>query len=235
VVAGDYRHWAREGRLDSVTNYELYKGLWSSFNDRNFFELAWTLNRQWGPEGIYRDLPLYNFTDNHDVDRVASSLRNKGHLFPLYGIFFCLPGIASLYYGSEYGLAGERTATSDRALRPCWNPAWASAKDGVDAGALYDAVRNFIRIRKETPSLREGSCRQLHVSQEQFAFMREHGSGQALAAVNSAEETATLWIPRTTLLSDKTRWRDLLSGEEFAASPEGLRIPIDPSRIRILV
>jgi len=58
VVHGDYRHWARPGRLDSVTNYELYKSLWSSFNDRNFFELSWTLRRQSGGDGMYRDLKL---------------------------------------------------------------------------------------------------------------------------------------------------------------------------------
>jgi glycosidase len=234
VVAGDYRHWARKGRLDSVTNYELYKGLWSSFNDRNFFELAWTLSRQWGPEGIYRDIPLYNFTDNHDVDRVASSLNDKRRLFPLYGVFFCLPGIPSIYYGSEYGIAGKRGTTSDQALRPPWNPAWASAKGEIDAGALYGTIRNLIRIRRETPSLREGSCRQLHVSPEQFAFMREHGPAQTLVAVNSAGQPAALWIPQGTLLSGKTRWRDLLCGEEFTASPEGLHIPLHPSWLRIL-
>jgi hypothetical protein len=65
--------------------------------------------------------------------------------------------------------------------------------------------------------------------------MREHGSDRTLVAVNGAEETATLWIPGKTLLSGKTRWRDLLSGDEFAASPEGLRIPLDPSWLRILV
>lgn len=231
VVGGDYRNWARAGRLDSVTNYELYKSLWSSFNDRNFFELAWTLTRQWGPEGIYRDIPLYNFTDNHDVDRVASSLKNKAHLFPLYGIFFCLPGIPSLYYGSEYGVTGERTKTSDLDLRPRWNPAWASAGEN---GTLYGAIRDFIRIRKETPCLRGGSCRQLHVSPEQFAFMREDGTSQILAAVNASKETVTLWIPGTALRSGKTRWRDLLSGEEFSASSGGISVPLHPSWLRIL-
>ena len=62
--------------LDSVTNYECYKGLYSSLVERNYFEIAYALNRQFGPDGIYRGLPLYNFADNHDVNRVASSLRN---------------------------------------------------------------------------------------------------------------------------------------------------------------
>jgi glycosidase len=236
VVGGDYRNFARPGRLDSVTNYELYKGLWSCFNDRNFFELAWTLNRQWGPEGIYRDISLYNFTDNHDVDRVAASLKNRAHLFPLYGIFFCLPGIPSLYYGSEYGVLGERTKISDRALRPRWASSWASAKnDGIDSAALYGTVKNFIKIRRENPCLREGAYRQIHLSHEQFAFMRENGEAQVLIAANASAETVTLRIPAAVLRSGKTRWRDLLSGEEFPASPEGLCLPLNPSWLRILL
>lgn len=75
VVHGDYSRWANPEGLSSTTNYETYKGLWSSHNDRNYFEIAYTLNRQFGPEGIYRGLALYSFADNHDVSRVASILR----------------------------------------------------------------------------------------------------------------------------------------------------------------
>src|SRR5262249_18836066 len=70
VIHGDYRRWVNPTTLDSVTNYEVYKGLYSSHNDRNYFEIAYSLNRQFGPEGIYRDLFLTSFVDNHDVDRV---------------------------------------------------------------------------------------------------------------------------------------------------------------------
>ena len=72
IIHGDYRQWANPPPCDSVTNYECYKGLYSSHVDTNFFEIAWSLNRQFGPQGLYRDLPLYNFADNHDVDRVAA-------------------------------------------------------------------------------------------------------------------------------------------------------------------
>ena len=84
VVAGDYQKWLQQGGLDSVTNYEAYKGLYSSHVDKNYFEIAYSLNRQFGKDGLYRQIPLYNFADNHDVDRVASVLRNPDHLYPLY-------------------------------------------------------------------------------------------------------------------------------------------------------
>ncbi|HSQ41373.1 MAG TPA: alpha-amylase family glycosyl hydrolase, partial [Fibrobacteraceae bacterium] len=80
VIHGDYRQWTPASGLDSVTNYEVYKGLWSSLNDKNLFEIAWSLNRQYGPEGIYRQLQLCNFADNHDVTRVSSILKDPAYL-----------------------------------------------------------------------------------------------------------------------------------------------------------
>lgn len=96
VVHGDYRQWANSRELDSVTNYEAYKSLYSSFNDANFFEIAYALNRQSGESGIYRGLKLYNFVDNHDVNRIASQLKNQAHLYPLYALYFTTPGIPSI-------------------------------------------------------------------------------------------------------------------------------------------
>ncbi len=236
VVHGDYRDWAREGRLDSVTNFEMYKGLWSSFNDRNFFEIAWTLNRQFGEEGLYRNLDLYNFADNHDVNRVASTLRSKSHLFPLYGLLFTVPGIPSLYYGSEWAREGTRTATSDRALRPAIDLT-ASPREGSMGSDLERAIARFIEIRKDTQALREGRYRQLHVESEQFAFMREvegvHAGGtKAIVAVNASERDKTISVKG---IPDGT-WLDALDGNKpFMARNGAMDIPLTPSWLRILI
>ena len=56
VVHGDYRSWANPQMLDSVTNYECYKGLYSSLAEKNYFEIAYALNRQFGEGG---HLPRY--------------------------------------------------------------------------------------------------------------------------------------------------------------------------------
>ena len=109
MVFGDYRRLANSDALDSATNYEMYKSLYSSFADRNFFEIAYALNRQSGPAGIYKDLQLYTFSDNHDVNRVASNLVSPAHLYPLYCLLFTMPGIPSVYYGSEWGIDGRRS------------------------------------------------------------------------------------------------------------------------------
>ncbi len=117
VIHGDYTQWIKAG-LDSITNYECYKGLWSSFNDVNLFEIAYSLNRQFGDQGIYKKYLLYSFADNHDVTRVASVLNDKSHLYPLYLLLFTMPGIPSLYYGSEWGIEGLKTLGNDANLRP---------------------------------------------------------------------------------------------------------------------
>ncbi|MDR3337527.1 MAG: alpha-amylase [Treponema sp.] len=244
VVHGNYRNWARTGRLDSVTNYELYKGLWSSFNDRNFFELAWTLNRQSGPEGMYRDLLLYNFADNHDVNRVASILKNPAHLFPLYGLLFTIPGIPSIYYGSELGLRGERANNQDFSLRPAWADLPENFplenKPVVDSGKLTGAIRRFGTIRKQYAALQEGSYRELFKGHGQFAFLRElknntDAAQGIIVAINADMRTEHIHIPAASLGMHGTRWHDVLNGGEWRNGDRGLDVQIDPSWLRILV
>lgn len=74
LIYGDYRAWANNESLNSVTNYECYKGLWSSHNDKNYFEIAYSLNRRFGEHGICKGFNLYNFADNHDVDSIRTVL-----------------------------------------------------------------------------------------------------------------------------------------------------------------
>ena len=103
IIHGDYNRWANPEMLDSVTNYECYKGIYSSHNDKNYFEIAYSLNRQFGDGGIYKNIYTYNFVDNHDVNRLASVLRNPEHLENVYTLLFTMPGAPSVYYGSEWG------------------------------------------------------------------------------------------------------------------------------------
>jgi glycosidase len=231
TVAGDYRELACEGRLDSVTNYELYKSLWSSFNDKNFFEIAWTLKRQFAEGGIYPHLGLYNFADNHDVNRVASIIKNSAHLFPLYGLLFCASGIPSIYYGSEYALRGERDEYSDRVLRPAWNETWEHENAGT---MLFQAISNFARIRRNSSAIIRGSYRELLVTAEQFVFLREDADERVIVVVNAADKQTEVHIRQQILNLPKSRWFDLLSGENFYGDDDGLRVGVASSWLRIL-
>jgi len=232
VVHGDYRRWANAATLDSVTNYEGYKSLYSSHVDRNYFELAYALNRQFGPDGLYRRLPLYAFADNHDVNRVASSLREPAHLYPLYLLLLTMPGVPSIYYGSEWGLEGQRTRDSDRALRPHLELA-AAGRNGPHPD-LAPAIAHLAHIRRASPALCHGDYRQLHVAAEQLAFLRQAPDDGVVVAANAAGQTVALELRG--LPAHWTRLDDLLNeGDSFPVRSGCTRLaPLPPRWGRIL-
>jgi cyclomaltodextrinase / maltogenic alpha-amylase / neopullulanase len=231
VVHGDYRKWANPQTLDSVTNYEIYKGLYSSHADKNYFEIAYALERQFGERGLYRSLQLYNFADNHDVDRVASKLKNPAQLYPLYCLLFTIPGVPSIYYGSEWGIEGRKQRGSDRALRPALELASLAQKNPQPD--LVKAIAGFARIRLTTASLTYGDYRQLYVSSEQFAFARCTQDECVLVVVNDNGKTSEIELAGPNGFGDK--WEDLLnSGEIFKAGGGKLKVNTPPFWARIL-
>jgi cyclomaltodextrinase / maltogenic alpha-amylase / neopullulanase len=191
VIHGDYRRWVRPDALHSVTNCELYKGLWSSHADANFFEIAHSLNRQFGKEGMYRGMLLYTFADNHDVNRVASNLKNRAQLFSLYCLLFTVPGIPAVYYGSEWGIPGRRTKTDDSALRPYLTVDSLQRDYPAD---LPDAIRRLIALRRASPALFSGDYTQLAVAPEQIAFQRTVPGESLVVAVNGGDADAIISI-----------------------------------------
>jgi glycosidase len=232
VVHGDYNRWATPEILDSVTNYEVYKGLYSSLADKNYFEIAYALQRQFGADGLYRDLPLYNFVDNHDVNRVASQLKNPAHLYPLYCLLFTMPGVPSIYYGSEWGLTGKRTPTDDRPLRPDLDLDHL-CQDAPQPG-LAQAIRRLADLRRGSVALKRGDYAQLFVSHEQLAFARTTETEQVLVLLNAAAEPSAFELPA--VFGAETWVVDLLnSGESFGAAEGRLRVaPVPPHWARIL-
>ncbi len=183
VVHGDYARWVYEAGLDSVTNYECYKGLYSSHNDNNYFEIAYSLKRQFSASGIYKNIALYNFADNHDVERVASSIKNKRHLYPLYIILFTMPGIPSIYYGSEWEFEGRKFNGSDRQLRPAINI------NEIEKSFKKDMLRhisNLSNIRSRNEILKYGTYDELFVESEQFGFIREFNGEKIIVLINSS-------------------------------------------------
>ena len=195
VVHQDYRQYASPDKLHSVTNYECYKGLYSSLVDANYFEIAYALNRQSGMDGIYKDLQLYNFVDNHDVDRVASKLGNAALIYPLYLLLMTMPGIPSIYYGSEWGIEGRKEPHSDASLRPAID--LQSMQSNAPQPDLPRVIKQLANIRKEFKALRMGCYAQLLVTPQQFAFYRQWEEEIIVVVLNSAShsETVTLDMP----------------------------------------
>src|SRR5699024_10515253 len=142
------------------------KGLWSSFNSMNLFEIGHSLARQFGPEPwtLYKGAPLLAFLDNHDVTRIASQLTQPLHLAPAYGLLFGMPGVPALYYGSEWGLQGSKQAGSDASLRPALErPEWSG---------LTDWIAKLASARRHSPALCRGGYRNVLLTNRQIIFER---------------------------------------------------------------
>lgn len=199
VVHGDYRKWAAPGLLDSVTNYECYKGLYSSHVDRNYFEIAYSLTRQFGRAGLYNNIPLYNFVDNHDVTRIADTLKNSAHLFPLHCLLFSMPGVPSLYYGSDWGVRGRKRQHDDWGLRPCIRGE--EIPGPFSRPPLTEAIGRLAALRHASRALKEGNYEQLHVSHEQLAFYRQ-APGEGMVVVINASDAAVPLELRVPFLAD---------------------------------
>jgi len=231
VVHGDYRHWANPQMLDSVTNYECYKGLYSSLAESNYFEIAYALNRQFGENGLYRDLSLYNFADNHDVNRVASNLKKPAHLYPLYCLLFTMPGVPSIYYGSEWGIPGEKRNGNDRPLRPALE--LPSVKQNSAHPDLAEIIAHLAHLRRENSALQRGTYQQLYVSHEQLAFGRTSPGQKMIVVLNSSDLPAALEVPLP--WGGVSQAKDLLNrGESFHANEQILKVDIPPNWARIL-
>lgn len=228
IIHGDYQKYANPEMFHTTTNYAAYKGLWSSLNDANYFEIAYTLNQQFGPNGAYAHLPMYNFVDNHDVNRIASQIDFSAHLFPLYGMLFTIPGFPSIYYGSEFGFQGERSEISDAALRPSFD-----LKIAINANqnpALTDAIRTFAKIRKNSSALQFGDYKEEFLTHQQFAFSRTSSDQKIYILFNAADESAQLSLNN---VSDGLLIDLLNQGDEFLVNGTA-SIQVPPNWLRIL-
>ncbi|MCL1931190.1 MAG: alpha-amylase family glycosyl hydrolase [Treponema sp.] len=180
VVAGDYSKWVNADTLHSVTNYILYKSLFSSHNNNNLYELAYCLHNSVPHNG----LPLYTFLDNHDQPRIASNVSNPAHLNTLYALLFTLPGIPSVYYGSEWGIKGIKENNSDQPLRPYID----IENRSTYSTWLTEHISKLAALRRSEQALRYGSYRHIYLDyQRPFVFERSCENERIFVAGNIAD------------------------------------------------
>lgn len=216
TLHGDYNRWMNPEMLDSVTNYECYKGLYSSFNDMNMFEIAHSINRQFGSENwcLYRGKNLYCFLDNHDVSRIATMLRDKRELKPIYALLFTMPGIPAVYYGSEFGIEGDKK-NGDECLRGKFEP--------QQPNELTEHISKLAKFHTSSLPLCAGSYKQLQLQNHHYAFAREY-EGDAVVAMINAGENFTFNVNMNGM------FEDILSGEKFDLS-QG--VPVEEHGARV--
>ncbi len=203
AIHGDYNRLIGEDKLHSATNYECYKGLYSSFNSMNMFEINHSLIRQFGQNGggIYRGKHLLSFVDNHDVSRIATALENKEHLPLIYALAFAMPGIPCVYYGSEWGMSGDKKQ-GDSALRPKIEaPEW---------NALTTWISRLAEIKRNSPTLCYGDFKSIILTNEQCLFEREWQGKKTWCAINASDREYTMKFS-----AEGTKIRNLMTGNEF--------------------
>ena len=184
LLHGDYNQFVNDEMLHSATNYECYKGLFSSFNSMNMFEIMHSLLRQFGPENwtIYRGKHLLSFVDNHDVSRIASNLTNEKHLPLIYAMAFGMPGIPCVYYGSEWGAKAHKNE-GDPALRACF--------DEPIENELSTWIGKLANAHQSEKALCYGSFRSLVLTNHQCIFEREFEGERIMVAINASDQPYT--------------------------------------------
>ncbi|WP_346697556.1 alpha-amylase family glycosyl hydrolase [Catenibacillus scindens] len=185
VIHGDYSRWVNPQMLHSVTNYELHKGIYSAHNSYNYFEMAHSIRRMYDKNyGICKDARLYNFVDNHDVDRIYDKLENKKNLFPVYAFLFTTIGIPSVYYGSEWGIAGHKENGSDDPLRPAIDLATFKGPN-LELEAF---IAKLAHIHTECPELIYGQLDELLLTNRQYAYARVYEGKACITILNNDEQ-----------------------------------------------
>lgn len=201
MLHGDYNQLVNDAMLHSATNYECYKGLHSSFNSMNMFEINHSLLRQFGPENwtLYKGKHLLSFVDNHDVSRIATILGNASHLPLIYALAFGMPGIPCVYYGSEWGAEGDKK-NGDPSLRPSFDaPKW---------NELTDWIARLTAAKKNSNALNYGDFRSVVLTNKQCIFERKTDSERVLVAINADSEPYTAHFDAGCGMAE-----DLISGE----------------------
>ncbi|MBR3508833.1 MAG: alpha-glucosidase C-terminal domain-containing protein [Lachnospiraceae bacterium] len=221
VIHGDYTRWVNEGTLHSVTNYHLHKALYSGHNDHNYFEIAHTVKRLYGMGGNKPDgLKLYNFVDNHDVERIYTKLSNKAHFTPVHVLLYTLPGIPSIYYGSEFGIEGKKTYGTDAPLRP--HLELENYRNCLTENGYTKLIAALGRIRQSQPALSYGDYQELLLTNRQYAFSRNWNGTSVLVVVNNDDNEASFRLPA----GNYGTYVGLLSGRKVSAEGGWIQVSV---------
>ncbi|MEU9017251.1 alpha-amylase family protein [Actinomadura sp. NPDC048394] len=192
VIHGDYAGFVERSGLDSVTQYELWKAIWSSLNDRNFFELAHALTRH---DGMLQTFVPQTFLGNHDVTRIASRLDDERHLAHALVILLTTAGVPSIYAGDEFAFHGikEEREGGDDAIRPAF-PERPDETPGH--GAPYHRLhQDLIGVRRRHPWLVRAHTQVATLTNTALSYTVGQGEQRLGVVLNVADEPAKADLP----------------------------------------
>jgi cyclomaltodextrinase len=206
VIHGDYAGFVAETGIDAITQYELWKAIWSSLNDANLFELSWALERH--AELLESFAPL-TFVGNHDVTRIASALTDERHLGHALAVLFCLGGTPSVYYGDEQAFRGDKEdrAGGDDAVRPAFPD---TPADLAPYGwPTYRLHQDLIGLRRRHPWLHRARTRAVELANTHAVLESTDGEQRLRLALNLGDAPVTLPVPGAgTVLAGAADLRD---------------------------
>ncbi len=218
VIHGNYSRWANDGTLHSVTNYMLHKALYSAHNDHNYFEIAHTI--KYVSDMVGNRLNLYTFVDNHDVERIYTKLANKAHFLPVHIMLYTLPGIPSIYYGSEFGIEGKKEHSSDDSLRPELN--FEDYKEAIKTNSCAKLIAALGKIRQRTPALCYGDYKELELQTTHFAYERTLDGNSVIVTVNNSDNDVTMNLA----CSNCTEYVGALKGERVCVKDRRIEVQL---------
>jgi glycosidase len=202
VIQADYPKVIHEGGFDSLTQYELWKAIWSSLHDGNFFELDWSLQRHNGFMDVFTP---QTFIGNHDVTRIASKVgRDKAVLACV--ILFTVGGVPSVYYGDELRMTGvkEERHGGDDAVRPEF-PAqpWGADQLGPEQATTFGIYQSLIRMRKDNPWLTHARTISTILQNRHYSYEStgEHGEKLSVDLQLDPKPQAQITLPDGTAMN----------------------------------
>ncbi|MCL1871084.1 MAG: alpha-amylase family glycosyl hydrolase [Promicromonosporaceae bacterium] len=203
VIHGDCAAFVEASTADTVTQYELWKAIWSSIENRNFFELDWALRRH---SEMLQDFVPATFVGNHDVTRIASQISDQRHLPHAVALLAVLGGTPSIYAGDELGYRAvkEDRPGGDDAVRPAFAPDGPGRLDAGSAEVLRLHQR-LVGLRRRHPWLREATSQAVAVRNEQYVITVGDGGQTLTLALNLSD--AELGVPGGTVLDGDPRSR----------------------------
>ncbi len=218
VIHGNYSRWANDEILHSVTNYMLHKALYSGHNDHNYFEITHTV--KYVSDMVEKNRMLYSFVDNHDVERIYTKLKNKSHFLPVHVLLYTLPGIPSIYYGSEFGMEGRKERFSDDSLRPALR--YEDYANAIDTNPCTKLIAALGRIRQNTPTICYGDYQELELQTTHYAYARTLDGKSVIITVNNGDNDVSM---------------DLTCGHsaEYVGALTGERVFVKGGRIQVRV
>ncbi|MDH6194262.1 cyclomaltodextrinase [Mycobacterium frederiksbergense] len=215
VIHGDYTSIVQASTFDSVTQYELWKAIWSSLNDRNFHELDWSLTRHNNFLGTF--VPM-TFVGNHDVTRIASQLHDTRHVEHALVVLLTTGGTPSIYAGDEAALGGikEQRRGGDDEIRP----EFTAIPDDSDAMRLHQYL---IGLRRRHPWLHTATTSPMRLTNTHYVYRTGHGTDTLVVALSVDDAALRLSLPELGLAGGR-----VLAGSGAPAQNDIVDLEIAP-------